>query len=53
MFKYANISKNSSNSYRFDDVILNEDCRWPRKLVFETELYESWIPELEGFPRTL
>ena len=22
--------------------MLNEDCRWPRKLLFETELYESW-----------
>ena len=22
-------------------VILREDCRWPRKLFFETELYES------------
>ena len=41
MFKYIKISKFLIEELSIFFVILNEDCRRPRKLLFETELYES------------
>ena len=43
-FEWSKISiyqKIISKSHGFVGVMLNEKCRWPRKLLFETELYES------------
>ena len=39
--KISKYEKSWSKSYRFFYVILDEKCRQPRKLLFETELYES------------
>ena len=41
MVKYMKISKILIEKSSIFFVILNEDCRRPRKLLFETELYES------------
>ena len=43
MVKNIKISKFLMEKSSIFFIILNEDCRRPRKLLFETELYDSII----------
>ena len=40
--KISKYQKLRSKSYQFVYVMLDEECRRSRKLLFETELYESF-----------